>query len=72
MPEETIVFGLTKEEVNWFSVPLGIEALQSRVTALRCGLDSTNWRPEGKAGTIAKCCLDKRCPKRKSRPLTPQ
>ncbi len=44
IPEETIVFALTKNEARWVSLPLGTGALQERVTALRCGLDHTNWR----------------------------
>jgi hypothetical protein len=44
VPEETIVFVLTKKEARWTSIPLGTGALKERVTALRCGLDSTNWR----------------------------
>ena len=44
VPEETIVFALTKKEARWTSLPLGTRALRERVTALRCGLDRTNWR----------------------------
>jgi len=44
VPEETILFALTKDEARWTSLPLGTSALRERITALRCGLDSTNWR----------------------------
>ena len=44
VPEETIVFALTRTEARWTSLPLGTRALRERVTALRCGLDRTNWR----------------------------
>ncbi|MGO9171686.1 MAG: tetratricopeptide repeat protein [Rhodomicrobium sp.] len=44
VPEETIVFALTKDEARWISLPFGTRALAERVTALRCGLDSSNWR----------------------------
>ena len=44
LPEKTIVFALTKADVRWVSLPLGTRALWQRVTALRCGLDSSNWR----------------------------
>ena len=44
VPEETIVFALTKKEARWTSIGLGTEALRQRVTALRCGLDSSSWR----------------------------
>ncbi|MFZ1108813.1 MAG: CHAT domain-containing tetratricopeptide repeat protein [Rhodomicrobium sp.] len=42
--EETIVFVLTREATRWTSIPLGTPTLRKRVTALRCGLDSSNWR----------------------------
>ena len=44
VPEETIVFALTKTEARWTSIGLGTEALRERVAALRCGLDSGTWR----------------------------
>lgn len=44
LPKETIVFAVTKTEARWLSLPFGTRALQDRVTALRCGLDSSNWR----------------------------
>ena len=34
VPEETIVFALTKKEARWTSIGLGSSALQERVTAL--------------------------------------
>jgi len=44
VPEETIVFALTKKAARWASLPLGTFALRQRVAALRCGLDNANWR----------------------------
>ena len=39
LPEETIVFAVTRKEARWTSIPLGTRALRERVAALRCGLD---------------------------------
>ncbi len=44
MPKETLVFAVTKNEARWLSIPQDRAALWERVTALRCGLDSSNWR----------------------------
>jgi CHAT domain-containing protein len=44
IPGETVVFALTKKEARWTSASLSTQSLQQRVTALRCGLDSSNWR----------------------------
>ena len=38
IPEETIVFALTRKEARWVSLKLGTSQLQQRVWALRCGL----------------------------------
>ncbi len=57
VPEETIVFALTKNEVRWISIGLGSSALQERVTALRCGLDSSNWRPGEQSREACKTLL---------------
>ena len=35
---------LTKREARWTSIAPGTSALRARVAALRCGLDSSNWR----------------------------
>ena len=43
VPEETIVFALTKTNIRWTSVGLGSRALAERVAALRCGLDRSFW-----------------------------
>ncbi len=58
VPEETIVFALAKNEARWTSVLLGTRALQERVTALRCGLDHTNWREGQKSREICKKLLN--------------
>jgi CHAT domain-containing protein len=47
VPEETIVFALTKKEARWTSVGLGTLALRERVTAFRCGLDTGAWKNTG-------------------------
>ena len=52
VPEETIVFALTKKEARWTSIGLGSKALRERVMALRCGLDSSNWRAGKKPGSL--------------------
>ena len=58
VPEETIVFVLTQKEARWVSIPLGTLALRERVTALRCGLDHTNWREGQKSREICKKLLN--------------
>jgi len=44
IPEETVVFALTKNEARWAGVYPGTSLLQRRVASLRCGLDGANWR----------------------------
>jgi len=58
VPEETIVFALTQKEARWTSIALGSAALRERVMALRCGLDSANWRLEKKSREVCKALLD--------------
>ena len=58
VPEETLVFVLTKKEARWLSIPLGSDALQERVTALRCGLDSSNWRAGQDSREVCKKLLN--------------
>ncbi len=58
VPEETIVFALTENEARWTSLPLGSGALRDRVTALRCGLDHTNWREGQESREICKKLLN--------------
>ncbi|MGA7324612.1 MAG: CHAT domain-containing protein, partial [Rhodomicrobium sp.] len=48
VPEETIVFALTKKGTRWASIGLGAGALRERVAALRCGLDTGAWRDAGR------------------------
>ncbi len=57
VPEETIVFALTKKEARWVNLRVGTHALQERVTALRCGLDSSNWRVARKSWETCKNLL---------------
>ena len=49
LPEETLVWVVTNKEARWRSIPLGTDALSDRVTALRCGLDNSNWIDPAKA-----------------------
>jgi tetratricopeptide (TPR) repeat protein len=39
LPEQTLVWAVTRDAARWISVPLGTEALRERVARLRCGLD---------------------------------
>src|SRR5262249_26031381 len=47
VPEETIIFAVTKHQARWKSIPEGTGALRDRVAALRCGLDATQWLSGG-------------------------
>jgi hypothetical protein len=57
VPEETIVFALTKKEARWIRTSFGMLELRKRVTALRCGLDSTRWRFGEKSWETCKTLL---------------
>ncbi len=57
VPEETIVFALTRDEARWTSIGLGASALRERVTALRCGLDSSSWRFGEQSREVCKTLL---------------
>lgn len=41
---ETHVFAITPHKLSWRTVGLSAKTLRERVSALRCGLDSTNWQ----------------------------
>jgi CHAT domain-containing protein len=43
VPEETIVFALTKTDARWVRIHLGTYALRALVIGLRCGLDRASW-----------------------------
>ena len=45
LPEETIIFAVTGNEVRWVKLSIGMGAIRAGVKALRCGLDDTNWEP---------------------------
>ena len=47
LPEETLIWVITQQAARWRSVPLGTQALADNVSALRCGLDNSNWRLTG-------------------------
>ena len=57
VPEETIVFALTKDKARWISIGPGTIALRQRVAALRCGLDSSNWRAGEQSLEVCKALL---------------
>jgi CHAT domain-containing protein/Tfp pilus assembly protein PilF len=42
-PEETFIWVVTKTNVTWVRSEIGTRALIRDVSALRCGLDDTNW-----------------------------
>ena len=44
LPEESLVWAVTKTEARWARIDLGTKALGDRVAALRCGLDHTLWQ----------------------------
>ena len=44
LPEESLVWAITKTEARWARIDLGTKALGDRVAALRCGLDHTLWQ----------------------------
>jgi tetratricopeptide (TPR) repeat protein/CHAT domain-containing protein len=48
-PEETFIWVITKADSRWVRSPLGSNALQNQVAALRCGLDGSAWAGEGAA-----------------------
>jgi len=53
-PEETFIWVVTKTGSRWVRSALGSAALKREVTALRCGLDASNWtNPTGKADDTA-------------------
>jgi tetratricopeptide (TPR) repeat protein/CHAT domain-containing protein len=44
LPEETLVWAVTRTQARWIGVPLGTTALAERVARLRCGVDRDgNW-----------------------------
>ena len=69
VPEETIVFALTKNEARWTSLPLGTRALRERVTALRCGLDHANWRDGQESREVCKKLLNTEVPEDRQPPF---
>src|SRR5262245_50068241 len=53
LPEQTLVWALTRKTVVWHRTPLGAGALADRVLALRCGLDAATWQESPGADTCA-------------------
>ncbi len=43
IPEETLVFAVSKDKFKWLTIPYGARALPRRVKTLRCGLDGSSW-----------------------------
>jgi CHAT domain-containing protein len=58
VPEETLVFALTRKDIRWASIPLGTRALREGVTALRCGLDDSQWRQGQDSRAVCKRLLN--------------
>ena len=54
LPEETIIWVVTKSEMRWFGSKLGTPALTSRLEALRCGLDEEEWATVSKAAACGR------------------
>jgi tetratricopeptide (TPR) repeat protein len=48
LPEEGLIWAVTKTDSCWARIDFGSEALAERVFALRCGLDSSNWTDASK------------------------
>ena len=44
LPEESLVWAITKTDARWALIDPGTKALSDRVAALRCGLDHTLWQ----------------------------
>jgi CHAT domain-containing protein/tetratricopeptide (TPR) repeat protein len=61
VPEETLVFTITKNEARWVRSELGTPSLTHEVTALRCGLDAAAWDSDGadKCAELLKIPRDK-------------
>ena len=57
VPGESLVWIVTKEAASWRSILLGTRALSERVSALRCGLDTSNW--DETAGWPEETALDR-------------
>ena len=47
LPEESLVWVVTKTDARWVRTDLGTRGLTERVSALRCGLDGMAWEGEG-------------------------
>lgn len=46
LPEETLVWVVTRTEQRWIRAQLGKAALIDKVAAFRCGLDTASWKKE--------------------------
>ena len=53
LPEEGLVWAVTKTDARWVRIDLGTKALAVRVAALRCGLDDALWNDADKADGCA-------------------
>jgi tetratricopeptide (TPR) repeat protein len=58
VPEETIVFALTKKQARWMSLPFGNRIWGERLSALRCGLDVSRWQPSSESRDACKGVLN--------------
>jgi tetratricopeptide (TPR) repeat protein/WD40 repeat protein len=62
--ETGFAFVITRTEARWIELPLGSLALTDRVTALRCGLDSSAWKdtPDRCAKLLGKTATEDELP----------
>jgi tetratricopeptide (TPR) repeat protein/CHAT domain-containing protein len=49
LPEQTLVWALTRKTATWHRTPMGTRALADSVQALRCGLDEAVWNDAASA-----------------------
>jgi CHAT domain-containing protein/tetratricopeptide (TPR) repeat protein len=47
-PEAVHLWLVTSTQVGWVRIPISVEALSDRVSALRCGLDRAEWTGDGR------------------------
>jgi hypothetical protein len=48
LPDETFIWVVTKTAVSWVRSAYGTEGLTREITALRCGLDASAWKADGR------------------------
>jgi CHAT domain-containing protein len=58
LPEQTLIWALTRKTATWHRTPLGPRALADSVLALRCGLDAATWHDTAGADKCAEFVRD--------------